>query len=364
MKQGRSLQELAAEIERQSKAKRDFVSPMTDLHMGLRPDDDDPGSLQPTMLVGTKGEFPIRPLAHSQIATRLKIPSRYYDRMREDSPELLARNVNHWLEDTRDRGDSPRRMVRTMDGHMRAFLSSKYRCLDNDLIASAALPVFADMKVTIASCEITEKRLYIKVTVPSLQMEVKLGDIVEAGLTLSTSEVGWGAVSVKPMVNRLVCMNGMVINDLAFRKYHIGRAVGNGDEDKAYEFFQTDTIEADNIAFGKKLRDVVAGALSKDVFERVVARLEGTTEKRINQHPEKAVELTAKLFSLSEGEQGGVLRHLIDGGDLTQWGLCNAVTRHSQDVDSYDRATELERMGGQIVELNQSQWTHIAEEAA
>ena len=341
------------------KSKRDFVSPMTDLTMALSGDSD-----RPVMQVGDHGEFPIRPLAHSQIATRLKIPSRYYDRMREDSPSLLAWNVNHWLLEMKEKGESPRRMVRTMDGQMRAFLSSKYRCLDNDLIASAALPVFAEMNVTIASCQITEKRLYIKVTVPSLQKEVKLGDVVEAGLILSTSEVGWGAVSVKPMVNRLICMNGMVIDDLAFRKYHIGRAIGNGDEDKAYEFFQTDTIEADNIAFGKKLRDVVAGALSEDVFNRVIARIEGVTSNRINQHPEKAVELTAKLFPLSESEQGGVLRHLIDGGDLTQWGLSNAVTRHSQDVDSYDRATELERMGGQIVELNQSQWTHIAEEAA
>ena len=74
--------------------------------------------------------------------------------------------------------------------------------------------------------------------------------------------------------------------------------------------------------------------------------------------------MTAKILPLSEGEQGSVLRHLIDGGDLTQWGLSNAVTRHSQDVDSYDRATELERMGGQIVELNPSQWNTIAEEAA
>ncbi len=36
-------------------------------------------------------------------------------------------------------------------------------------------------------------------------------------------------------------------------------------------------------------------------------------------------------------------------------------TRTSQDVESYDRASELEQLGGQILELAPSQWRTIAE---
>ena len=49
--------------------------------------------------------------------------------------------------------------------------------------------------------------------------------------------------------------------------------------------------------------------------------------------------------------------------DLSQWGLVNAVTRYSQDVDNYDRATELETLGGKIVDLKPTEWQPIAEAA-
>jgi hypothetical protein len=72
------------------------------------------------------------------------------------------------------------------------------------------------------------------------------------------------------------------------------------------------------------------------------------------------VEVTAKRFGLTEPERGQVLRHLVDGGDLSRYGLANALTRASQDVESYDRATDLERLGGMIVELPRQAWQELA----
>ena len=40
--------------------------------------------------------------------------------------------------------------------------------------------------------------------------------------------------------------------------------------------------------------------------------------------------------------------------------MANAITRTSQDLDDYDRATDLERLGGQIIELEQKDWAVIA----
>jgi hypothetical protein len=54
------------------------------------------------------------------------------------------------------------------------------------------------------------------------------------------------------------------------------------------------------------------------------------------------------------------MRNLIEGGDLSRWGLVNAVTSTSQDAANYDRATELERIGGQVVELKQAEWTALS----
>ena len=67
-----------------------------------------------------------------------------------------------------------------------------------------------------------------------------------------------------------------------------------------------------------------------------------------------------RVKALRDRLESGILRHLIHGGDLSQWGLANAVTRHSQDVDDYDKATDFEMLGGQIIELKQTDWTAIA----
>jgi len=80
-------------------------------------------------------------------------------------------------------------------------------------------------------------------------------------------------------------------------------------------------------------------------------------ERKLKGHPEKVVEEISNKFRFTQGEQGGVLRYLIDGLDLSQYGVGNAVTRMSQDVEFYDRATELEAVGGKIFTMPTSSWT-------
>jgi hypothetical protein len=59
----------------------------------------------------------------------------------------------------------------------------------------------------------------------------------------------------------------------------------------------------------------------------------------------------------------GVLRHLIIEGDLSGYGLVNAVTHYSQDVGGYDRATEFEALGGKLIELAPTEWKGLAQAA-
>lgn len=64
---------------------------------------------------------------------------------------------------------------------------------------------------------------------------------------------------------------------------------------------------------------------------------------------------------LNEDERAGVLRQLIAAGDLSGYGLVNAVTHFSHDVGDYDRATEFEALGGKLIELPPSEWHGLAE---
>jgi hypothetical protein len=71
------------------------------------------------------------------------------------------------------------------------------------------------------------------------------------------------------------------------------------------------------------------------------------------------VQLAAKSYGLFERESQSVLDHLIRGEELSLYGLANAVTRHAQDVDSYDRSTELEMTAWSLLNMPKSEWTKL-----
>lgn len=171
---------------------------------------------------------------------------------------------------------------------------------------------------------------------------------------ISNSEVGLGSVSVMPLVLRLVCANGMVINDLGQKKYHIGRELEN-----SWELFSDEALAADDQAFMLKLRDIVRGATEAARFETIVDRLREAAGVRITGRVPEVVELAASQFGFNKTESDDILQHLITGGDLSLYGLSNAVTRASQDSESYDRATALESAGWQIATMPRDTWNAI-----
>jgi hypothetical protein len=339
MKNGKTIQELAIEIQRQQDSKRDFListdkikafvnEDHVEIGFGIKDNDDELFTA------------PLTKNGHIQLGGFCDIPKKYYDMMLSH-PSLLATNLQHWLERS-----SGKRMVRSLDGNVRAFLSDKYRRLDNYDLAQNVLPMLLEVDAQIESCEITDSKLYIKAITHKVQSEVKKGDVVSAGIIISNSETGNGSLSVKPLVYRLVCSNGAIVDDYAMRKYHAGK----NTEMEQIEF-SNETIKADDKAFWLKVRDLVKYSLHETTFERIVESMRESTERKIEE-PTKAIELITKKYSLGDIEQKSVLTHLIQGADLTSWGLGNAVTRMAQDVPSYDRSTELETIGYQIMQQN------------
>lgn len=364
MKFGKTLSALASEIERTSAAKRDFIASSNALEVTtITPPGFDPaavahGSAKPRiglLIPGQSEAMPILDHAHGQLAAHLDIPKKYYDRMRDTAPALLTDNVNTWLRKAPAR---ERRMLRTLDGRARAFLSDKFQPFDNDLIAEAALETLHSVgNLEVRSCELTETRLYIKATFPSIQREVKVGDVVESGVLISNSEVGAGAVEIVPFSYRLVCSNGMKHNDWGQRRNHVGGRLAGSE---GSEIFASDTLRADAKAFLLRFRDTLRACMDPAHFEKIVAQMADAAAQRVEGDPVKAVEVLAKRFTFTDGEKGSVLRHLISGGDLSRWGVANAVTRAAEDVADYDRASELESVGGRVIELPQTHWREIA----
>lgn len=344
MKAGLTIQEMSAEILRQSQAKADYLVNTANLRMEayggqpmLRVLEQDIDQIEP---------LDIRQTAHQQMGAYLDIPRKYYDRMLQQEPELLAYNVNHWFQHQPEQ-----RMIRTIDGCARAFLSNRYRRIDNLDIARVTLPIIGEMPdARYESCQITTDYMYIKVVNPRLTAEVVPGDIVQAGVVISNSETGLGAVTIQPLVYRLVCSNGMVVNEAKTRRNHVGRITASDDN---FCLYSQETLAADDHAFILKIQDTVRAAVDEARFAQVVEKMRETTEIKLDTgNIPGIIKMASSSFGITEPEGKGIQQHLIEGKDYTLYGLANAVTRYSQDVESYDRASKLEEIGYSVLTMS------------
>jgi hypothetical protein len=324
---------------------------------------------EPYLTVGrgaTERNFGINSVGHQQIATHTGIPAAYYKKMVEEAPDLLATNVNRWFAKY-----PANRMVRTLDNHVRAFLSDSYRPLENADLAEAVLPVLFDLKLEVMSCEVTETRLYLKCVDERIKQDVPSGrkmgdgshcffDTVSPAIIISNSEVGLGSLSVESGVFTKVCTNLMAISGAGMKKRHLGARTSLGDGEAIRHLLTDETKRATDRAVWMQVRDVVKGAFEEARFEAHCNKLKGLAEQKIEGDPVKVVELSSKKLGIQDGEQKSVLRHLIEGSDLSRYGLLQAVTRTAADIESYDRASDFERMGGALIDLSANDWQALS----
>jgi hypothetical protein len=368
MKSGKTLIELATEIQRRAEAKKDLVTSsarlaMVETNAGC-------GNAGVRLAITGEDSYAINDIAHGQIGEFAGIPAKYYERMKTEAPALLAKNVNHWLS-----GNPTPRLIRTMDGTVRAMLSDRYRPLENEDLAEAVLPVIQDLGLDIMSCDVTERRLYIKVVDPRVTRELKAaggawGDgnhnIIKLrtampAVTISNSEVGMGALSVLGGLYDGFCSNLASFGERSARKYHAGakhELVG----EELYALLSPETRRVSDQALWMQIRDTVKIAFDRARFDQLVDKVEGTIHDKV-EDPVQVVSLASKKFGVTEEHGKSILRHLVEGGSLSRFGLYNAITRASQDIESYDEATRLEAIGGKIIELPKSEWNVLAKAA-
>lgn len=358
MKSGLSLQELAREIERRANAKADVVANTKSMEM-------ESGAGGMRLHVGGKFDYRVNNIAHEQIAQHTEIPQRYYNKMLNEAPALLADNVNEWF-----RKYPAERMVRTLDGVARAFPSNSYRPLENEDLAQAVLPPILDMDLDVMSSQITDRRLYIKAVDKRVTRELeakggKFGDgrhnivrVLAPAITISNSEVGEGALSILGGVYDGFCSNLATFGERSLRKYHVGKRHELGED--TYALLSDASRRKSDAALWSAVGDIVRAAFDRARFDALCNKVAEATEQPIEGNPVTVVKLSSRRFGLNEDQETNVLRHLIEGGDLTRFGLQAAITRMSQDVDDYDQATAFERVGAQVLELPANEWKELA----
>ncbi len=350
MKAGTTLDKLSAELERQLATKLDLKCPTSWMQYHAVSSDDRLAIALPTGEV----DYGTTELARRQLADKLKIPYTYFSRMQEKQRRLLEDNVNTWLK----AGDDER-LVRILDGRVRAILSERYRRLDNYEVAESILPILLKLPgARFVSCELTDAKMYLKVVATETSFEIAKGDVIQAGVIVSNSEVGCGSLTVQPLVYRTGKTTGFIMPDSKLMKRHVGRILEA--EDEGLTVFKDDTLKADDMAFFKKVRDVVDYCVSQSMLAVVGEKMRRTLGIAIVGNVIKVVEVLAQKYDITDGERDGILKRLATGGDLSALGLVNAVSAFSADVSDYDRATELEEVSGRLLSMPAKELVDLA----
>lgn len=349
-----ALDDLVKRVHADMADRADYIADTRKLALLPRTLDGDIASPATLHIDGVDGEFGITDHAHGQIAAKLDIPKKFYDRLGVDYPGQWGQVTNAIL------ANEPKRtMVRTLRGHARAVMSDSYRALDNYELLNAILPILGAIPdVVFPRMSLTDTRMYITALSPGISADVAEGDSVCAGVRIQNSEVGNGSLAVYPLIWRKICDNGMVREAFGQRKYHVGGRAE--DSEDAYRVFSDETRQLADAAFFAKMGDVVRAAVSDTLFGQMVDQLRNASDQHIEGDVVEAVTEVTKRFDLTDGEQSGVMRHIIEGGDLSMWGMVNAITRTAQDTADFDRAMDLERIGGRVIELPAPEWRAIA----
>ena len=345
------MQAVAAELERQRKSAVDVVvsgsrgisalasaakmsvalpggAQAKFLEQGVLREDEENGQIY--------ADLPLTEYAHHQVAETCGIPWKYYEKVRSEAgAELWAANVNQWLP------SREKRLVRMVDGKVRALLSSNYKVVDNlDLLLLAAKET-KDANGLPFRCDLSETRLHFAGVVPTIEEEVVPGDSVVPGFILKNSEVGGGAVTVEPYAVRRMCMNGAITGD-ALRKIHLGEELALG------EVLSAETRALVHAALYGAVRDVIRSVLVAENFRETVKKMREAAGLNLGAKPVETVEAAVQAYFLNETERQSLLAEYLGGKDFTAWGLANAFTATAKTLDA-DRSTEFEKIGGTLM---------------
>jgi hypothetical protein len=293
--------------------------------------------------------FGMTEVAHQQMAALLGSNMKFYRKLYDSHPDVWSHAINEIMPTVREP-----RMVRTLDGKARAILSNIYRRIDDDVFTSALIQALGqngeEWQFESGNHDpFGRTRIKVAFTSPRFSGEVKKGDVVQWGIHAKNSEVGLGYGEIWAFVKRLVCDNGMTITQYfdGVRLRHAGVRLAIEEDADSIELSQ-DTLFKEEQLLQAKIRDAVRALASPNAFDRWLSMATSAAEDVPDIRAEKAVEVLAARHRLNEGERSGVLQHLIEGGDLSRWGYANAITRAASDVGSYERASELEAIGGEV----------------
>jgi hypothetical protein len=314
------------------------------------------------------GTYAPNTTALGQIGAKLNIPVPYLRRMAAANLPLLDNNINSWFE-----RDHRRFLVRclrhTVDGAgggvARAFLSDRYLRLDNYDVLMAVLNGIRDtgVSVHVASCDLTERRMYVRFVSPEIHVlaprllrdyrspfDGRRGSdlpVISGGFILVNSQTGFGRYRLEPFIQVEVCGNGQTVDKGVLGRTHLGAKI---TDDGGIIDPSAETMKRLLALVTAQTKDAVRTYLDVDFVNRAVRDLEQAAGIVVAK-PDETIKIVGQKLKYTEEQQADILAHFIRGADLSTGGVMQAITSYGRAVADADVAYRMESTATQALRL-------------
>jgi len=245
---------------------------------------------------------------------------------------------------------------------VRALLSDKYMDLSNADMMYAIADACREMKAQLWHARLGEDSFHIYAVAPHIEGQIRLdrtfdpgdgwqsrwygkaGDTVNAALAGSNSETGGGCCEMSMAILRRVCMNYSVHHQL-ISKSHVGAKLPfEGDAAVISE----ETVKLRNAYFFSQIKDHVRTVFDPDRFRAYIAKLNEATQDAVKE-PEQVSSVLHFCYDISEERAAAIRDLFVSEKDMSRYGVMNAVTNFAQGVAlPADVGFALERMSTDI----------------
>lgn len=226
-----------------------------------------------------------------------------------------------------------------------------------------------EIDTMLLSSNVGENAMHLKVLFTDEALKADLGtapdgtrDEVQPYAVLRNSETGQGSLSFRLGFYRSFCTNGCIFGTeeaFSFSRNHVGGKLSGGAN--GIEVFSDDTQRKADELIIAEVSDAFRVVSDPARVEQMASKLRALKAGEQVGDAFAAVDALAQELDIRESEKQGILGSFLRDGDMTRWGLLNAVTEQANSDDiSYDRAQEIEEVGAQIINLTPASWLKIA----
>lgn len=263
----------------------------------------------------------------NQLSTKLGIPIRYLKKcLLFEHSELVGDNINDWISTYKKD-----LFIREYLGEIRGILSQKYSVLDTpDILKIAGEELINDY--VIKGSFISPERLHLRAVMPE---PVFPDDDLYFGVTIDSSDVGRSVLSVKFLIYKEVCTNGMIVAEdsgVLYKQRHIG---------------------LESIDFERELREgikklpMVSEKYRSNIEQKKKLPLKYALDLA-NLKGDKKYYYDMQKIGINEKNSDTMIEFMREKYDNSVWGLSSSISEISQ-LFSLEKRIVLEEYAGKLI---------------